>query len=147
MSVDACAERLDELNRRFPDLATDTSRMGVEHWLRHKTKAGIHNLAELDPKPKRSSGELKELALRLLKIHDLEEVLDILLNEYQIDITLSQFIHLVGNHAYLVALRKDADGLLQNAISYEQIADLWNDMDRPALGGPSWNARSVSMLV
>ena len=146
-SVDACALRLDELNKRFPNLATDTSRTGVEYWYKRKIQAPVHEHAESDPEPNHASRVLQETALRLLKTHGLEEVLDILLNDHRIDINLSQLIHLVGNQAYLVALRRDAQELLRNAVSYQQIAGLWNDQDRPALGGPRWDARSVSMLV
>jgi len=146
-TVDACAVRLDELNNRFPNLATDTSIAGVEYWYKRKVQAPIHKHAKSGPEVKQASAKLQELALGLLKTHGLEEVLDILLKDHRVDINLSQLIHLVGNEAYIVALQRDALELLQNAVSYQQIAGLWNDQDRPALGGPRWDARSVSMLV
>ena len=146
-SVDACAERLEELNRRFPNLAGETSRRGVEHWRQRKIKARIHQPREPEPNSDLSADQLKALATRLLQSNGLEDVLDILLEEHKIDLTLPQLIHLIGKQSYLNALRKDAGELLQNAISYDQIAGLWNDLDRPALGGPTWNARRVSMLV
>jgi len=146
-SVDACAARLDELNKHFPNLATDSSIAGVEYWYRRMTQAPIHCHPKSDPESKYASGELWELAIKLLQTHDLEEVPAILLNDSQTTLSLSQLIQLVGNQAYLAALRKDAHRLVQKAVSYEQIAALWNDLGRPTLGGPSWNARNVSVLV
>ena len=146
-SVDDCAECLERLNKQFPHLASENSTSGVEHWRQRRIRSNIHDMSEAPAEPVMPADGGKALALELLQSHGLEDVLDILRDEHRIDLTLPQLIHLVGKQAYRGSLGRDAQELMRNAISYEQIASLWNELDRPALGSARWNARSVSMLV
>ena len=144
-AVDQCAERLHELNERYPLLASPASLSGVLSWRRRRVQ---HRLRRQVPPADLSDGpDARALALDLLQHNGLEDVLDTLLDRHGIDLSLPKLIHLVGKEAYIGALKREAAQLLANAISYEQIANLWNDLDRPALGGPSWSPRSVSVLA
>jgi hypothetical protein len=146
-ALDACADRLEQLNESFPRLASKSTRESVNHWRNRKQVMRDSLMQEEEEKAPGEVLDIKALATELLMVNGLEDVLDILLDEHGIDITMQQLVHEIGKTAYLSALRKDAGTLLSNAISYDQIATLWNDLGRPALGGPKWNARSVSILV
>jgi hypothetical protein len=146
-SVDACADRLEALNTRFTNLASDSTRESVEAWRRVKEKVEFDQTVE--KKEVGSGPDVKSIAIELLEKqgHSLEDVIDILMSDHEIEITIDGLAQSIGKQAYVAALRKDAGDLLGNAISYSQIASLWNDLDRPAFGGESWTARSVSILV
>lgn len=146
-AVDACADQLDRLNNQFPHLAKKSTRESVSHWRNRKIQIRLHQTHDESAVTGNPTEDVKKLAMNLLETNGLEETLDILFATHQLDITLPKLIHLIGKGEYIVALRKDAGLLLENAISYDQIAQLWNDLDRPAMGGPNWNGRSVSILV
>jgi hypothetical protein len=146
-SVDACADRLEALNTRFSNLASDSTRESVEAWRRVKERVEFDQTTE---KKEEGSGlDVSSIAVELLEKqgHSLEDVIDILMSDHGIEVTIECLAQMIGKQAYIAALRKDAGDLLGNAISYSQIASLWNDLDRPAFGGESWTARSVSILV
>ncbi len=145
-AVDACAERLDQLNERYPELSSSTSIDGVMHWRKRRVQ---HRLRKRQTAPAEVPGgpDVRAIALGLLKRNGLEDVLDILLERHQVDLSLPKLIHLIGKEAYIASLKREAARLLENAISYEQIAGLWNDLDRPALGSASWSARNISVLA
>jgi hypothetical protein len=146
-ALEACATRLDELNCTYPQLASDQSRDGVALW-RERTAAGAATATEMPlEEPADEMRQTRELALSLLKNNGLEDVLEILLNGHRIDLSLDDLILLVGTSVYVEALKTDARKLVVNAISYQQIASLWNDLDRPALSGSKWNAKSVSSML
>ncbi|MCW8847357.1 MAG: hypothetical protein OQK42_00285 [Sedimenticola sp.] len=146
-SVDACADRLDALNNRFSNLATDATRESVETWRKVKDKIVFDQTEE--KKEPTAGPDVKSIATELLEKqgHGLEDVIDILMSDHNIELTIDNLVQTIGKQVYITALRKDAGDLLGNAISYSQIASLWNDLGRPAFGGDSWTARSVSILV
>lgn len=146
-SVDACADRLEQLNNRFAHLATESTHESVETWRRTKDRI-LFDYA--DEKKEHESGlDIKAIATELLEKqgHSLEDVLDTLRADHGVDIDIAGLVQAIGRTVYISALRKDVVDLLNNAISCTQIANLWNDLDRPAFGGESWNARNVSILV
>ncbi|PLY15009.1 MAG: hypothetical protein C0631_07710 [Sedimenticola sp.] len=160
-TIDACADRLDQLNAKFPNLTRDDLRESVEYWRKNRPVGSIEIIA---PQPRaRSEVELVarvpeseaednrdricRIAIELLQSNGLEDTLDILDSEYKVELTIKNLIVLVGKQVYVKALRRDALLLKENAISFDQIADLWNDLDRPAFGGASWTSRSVSTLL
>ncbi len=144
-AVDNCAERLHHLNQNYPLLATPASLEGVQHW---RQRRAHHRLRHKVPPAELPEGpNIRAITLDLLQHNGLEDTLDILLDKHDVDLSLPKLIHLVGKEAYIAALKREAALLLANAISYEQIANLWNDLDRPALGGASWSPRSVSVLA
>ena len=146
-AVDACADQLDRLNNQFPNLAGKSTRESVIHWRNRKIQVRLHQTHGDKGAKGNRNDDVKKLAMKLLENNGLEDTLDILLAKHQKDLTLPKLIHLIGKGEYIVALRKDAGLLLDNAISYDQIAQLWNDLDRPAMGSPKWSGRSVSILV
>lgn len=153
-AVDACAERLEDLHSKFPDLATHENLESVANWRQRKQQMKLQMGIAGKPKGKVEMAqgkpelaEVKALAASLLDENGLEECLDILLAEHRVDLTMPELIRLVGKRGYIEALRRDARMLLANAISYDQIASLWNDLERPAFSGPKWEARTVSQLL
>jgi len=146
-SVDACADRLDQLNNRFAHLATESTHESVETWRRAKDRILFDHSDE--NKEHEGGPDIKAIAIELLEKqgHSLEDVLDMLRTDHGVDIDISGLVQIIGRTVYVTALRKDAADLLGNAISFTQIASLWNDLDRPAFGGESWTARNVSILV
>ncbi|MCP3866522.1 MAG: hypothetical protein GY703_00180 [Gammaproteobacteria bacterium] len=151
-AMDACAQRLDSLNKLFPDLATSVSSNAVEDWknkskqteVRSKPSGGVIPKKQASPYPVK---KIRKRALELLQANGLDEVLESVQEEFGLTLNMPKLIHLIGNTAYRAALRKDAKLMLDNAVNYEQIASLWNDLERPAFGSPNWNSQSVSVLV
>jgi hypothetical protein len=141
-AIDACASQLEHLNNQFPHLATTSTLQGVESW------RGRRMVNQIDPPPKPAPEplDIRTIAIGLVTAHSLEDALDLLLEKHDIDLSLPEFVHLIGRKSYTAALRRDLQELLKNAISYEQIANLWNDLERPALGNDIWNSRSISLL-
>ena len=139
-----CAEQLDHLNQHFPKLVSGPSLEGVDYWKGRVTNVQDHS------KPARkgdNTEEIRKVAQRLVKTENLEDVLGILQEKHDVELNLTQLIELIGQESYLNVLRKEGTLILENAISYEQIATLWNDLNRPALGAPKWTAKAISMLV
>ena len=151
-ALDACAERLDSLNRSYPELASPISQGAVEQWHQTKVSLGLNpgpceDLESQDKNSDDSLHEARKRAIELLESNGLEEVQDILQTEHALTLNMPKLVQLIGNTAYRGALKKDAELMLHNAITYEQIANLWNDLERPAFGAPDWNPRSVSVLL
>ncbi|MCW8906973.1 MAG: hypothetical protein OQL28_06970 [Sedimenticola sp.] len=146
-SVDACADRLEELNSQFTDLASDSTRQSVESW-RNLKESVLFDHTEASKTPAEGP-DIKAIAIDLLENqgHGLEDVIDLLMSDHSVEIDIKGLAQLIGKEAYIAALRRDAADLLSNSISYNQIASLWNDLDRPAFGGENWTGRSVSILV
>ena len=147
LAIDACADRLAFLNEAFSTLATETSLSGVELWRQCRTRRPIQAPQEEESKSKQPAIDLQSIAIELLKQNTLEDVLDLLADDHNTEMSLTELVHLIGNQQYLIALKRDLNELLKNAISFEQIATLWNDLERPALGGPTWNSRTISLLA
>jgi len=151
-ALDACAERLHNLNRSYPELASPISQGAVEQWQQTKAGLGLNTgpSGDFESQEENSDGslyEVRKLAIEMLESNGLEEVQDMLETEHALTLSLPKLVQLIGNTAYREALKKDGGLMLHNAITYEQIANLWNDLERPAFGAPDWNSRSVSVLL
>lgn len=146
-AMDACAERLEFLNRTFPLLATKTTLDGVLRWRNWRIQDFDHDSGGLTPPEQKTQIDVGAIAGNLLQQCSLEDVLELLLSNYSVELSISQLIDLIGKQEYLASLKRDVKELLRNAVSFEQIAALWNDLERPAFNGPVWNGRSISMLV
>lgn len=149
------ADRLDRLNELFPELATPVSRAGVQSWQRTKTQVESQedNAERSESTDLVTPGEaleeqvdIKSLCLELLRDNQIEDVLDLVLQKQGVDLSMLDLVELIGKEAYILILKRDVLQLSKNSISYEQIASLWNELGRPALAGPTWNGRSVSVL-
>jgi hypothetical protein len=148
LAIDACADRLDFLNQTFSSLATPTTLRGVELWRQCRIKSPVtQSEALLQTEEQQPAVDLKSIAIGLLTKHSLEDVLDLLAANYSSEMTLPELIHLIGRQQYLIALKRELNELLKNAISFEQIATLWNDLGRPSFGSPTWTSRAISLLA
>lgn len=148
LAIDACADRLDFLNQTFSTLATPTTLRGVELWRQYRTRPPVAQSEALpQTEEQQSAVDLKSIAIELLKKHSLEDVLDLLATDYSCEMTLPELIHLIGRQQYLIALKRELKELMKNAISFEQVATLWNDLGRPSFGSPTWTSRAISLLA
>ncbi|MCB1752225.1 MAG: hypothetical protein KDI74_10940 [Gammaproteobacteria bacterium] len=147
LAMDACADRLEYLNQCFPGLASPTTLEGVVQWRQRRSQNPIQDSDENSQKTKQPDIDIAAVAVGLLQQHSLEDVLELLLENHGVELSLPELIQLIGKQEYLGALKRDVSELLKNAVSFEQIATLWNDIDRPAFGGPVWTSRSISMLA
>ncbi len=137
-------DQLDRLNQSYPDLATPATIKVVGDMRRL-----FANPPELTP-PTQSRDDhetLRALARSLLSERSLEDALDALRSRGHALAGIEQLIELVGNRDYLASLRREAREFQDNALSLEQIARLWNDLRRPALGDDHWTPRAVSLLL
>lgn len=134
-------EVLSRYNTELPNLASDLTRTTEEEV--RKRLGGIEIL--IPPPPKRSE-DLVDTVRALLLNHTPEDALDILARDHNADLDLNALVHLAGSEAYLQCLSNEVTTFRQNAISFEQIAELWNDAKRPAPGKPFWDKFSVEQL-
>ena len=166
-AMDACAERLDFLNQTYPLLTTKMALEGVLRWRQRRTQQVVTEPEEMaEPeeiaqlKGIAQPGEIAQpeqqpvndrditaLVGGLIGHYSFEEVLDLLLNDHQIELTPAQLANAVGKKQYLNMLKRDVEEMMTHAISYEQIAVLWNDLGRPTISGGEWNSRGISMLA
>lgn len=147
LAMDACADRLEFLNKIFPDLATPNTMDGVVHWRQCRIPTPDQDFDQNTQHEAQASIDIRSAAVGLLQQNSLEDVLGLLSENHGIELSLPKLIQLIGRKEYLAALKREFNELLKNAISFEQIAVLWNELERPAFGGPSWNSRSISMLA
>jgi len=148
LAIDACADRLAFLNENFSALATDNTRRGVELWRQYRTRSPIRpSTGDEDAIGGKEEVDLKPIIIELLTNNSFEDVQDILVGEYSTEMSLPDMVQLIGKQEYLIALKRELGELLRNAVSFEQVATLWNDLERPALGNTTWNAGSISLLA
>ncbi|MCB1829695.1 MAG: hypothetical protein H6964_14565 [Chromatiaceae bacterium] len=146
-AMDACADRLDVLNGLFPELATPNTLAGVIQWRQRRLAMADQNFLDNAKREPQAGIDVRSVAVNLLRQNSLEDVLDLLAEQHSVALSLHELVQIIGKKEYLVVLRREFNELLKNAISFEQIATLWNDLERPAFGGPNWNSRSISMLA
>ncbi|MCB1798453.1 MAG: hypothetical protein KDI67_06170, partial [Gammaproteobacteria bacterium] len=91
--------------------------------------------------------DLSGVATELLRAMPVEDVIDTLNDKHGLTLSLGQLIQLVGEKAYIEALRHEAAELEMNRISAEQTAQLWNDAGRPAPGGGLWSSKKIAALL
>jgi hypothetical protein len=149
-------DRLDHLNTGYPQLASGFTRDTVERLRRllgaievvppKDSGGGSVTLERAGLKEKGEESELANAARELLLEHNLDDALEIMQTNHQADLTLEGLVDLVGREAYIGALQREIEEYQANAISIDQVAELWNDFGRPPLGGESWNTISVSAL-
>lgn len=151
-------DRLDELNTRYPDLASSFTQEtvtklrrllgSIEVISKDENRGGSVTLGQADPKSSGEDSELADAARELLLGHTLDDALEILQGEHgKADLTLQGLVDLVGRDAYVGALQREIADYKANAISIDQVAELWNDFGRPPLGDAAWNTISVSALT
>lgn len=143
LAVDACADRLAFLNEAYSALATDNTRRGVELWRQYRARPRL----QAAPAPEKNDVDLRPIIIDLLRQHSFEEVQELLVNNYTTLMPLPEMVQLIGRQEYLITLKRELKELVKNAVSFEQVATLWNDLKRPALGNTTWNSGSISLLA
>ncbi len=144
--IDACADQLEHLNQTYPKLSSDDTHTAVQNWRQRRGEIRL-----IVKEAQKGHGveivqNLEQLCVELLENHGLEDVSDILLEKHGMDISVRKLIKTVGKGAYISAMRKEVGFLQQNGVALEQIADLWNELDRPGPGSEPWTESSVSLL-
>lgn len=140
------ADQLDSLNKQFPELASDFTIETVEEFRHHAIELA-QDCSEPEKHLAAEDNKLVDTIRELLAIHSFEDVLDILETEHGTTLDMVQLVNIIGNNAYITALRLEAHKFQSNAISLKQIAQLWKDFGRPPLGDTSWTAKNVSLLL
>ncbi|MES9858261.1 MAG: hypothetical protein ABW166_16920 [Sedimenticola sp.] len=147
-ALEAGAAQLERLLRQYPYLSTSAIVENLSSWHKHKIAISFKKMGDGGDTGVHRAQNIRELAIDLLGKSGLEDTQDILLSKHNVEMSMPKLAHIVGRDVYISELRKDALKLLANKISYEQIATLWNELGRPALGGhPKWSGRNVSILV
>jgi len=138
--VNAALGILERFNRQDSQLATPLTRA-----TEHEVRMHLQRL-EVSPAPEKGL-EVVEIVRALLQKHTPEDTITILSSEHDLDCDLNGLAHLAGVDAYLGCLAEEARVLLRNAISHEQIADLWNESGRPAPGSPFWDHSLIEEIL
>jgi hypothetical protein len=145
-ALEACADQLEHLNESYPKLACEASQGGVKQW--RKRKGEIH--LAMQEIQKRQGVEMVvdtgKLARELLVSHSIEEVLDLLLKDHGMEMDVKTLVKMAGKQSYLGSLKKEVVFLHNNGISNEQIAELWNELERPGPGGVEWTEETVTLV-
>ena len=138
--------QLKRLTHDFPRLSTRHVKQAIETWNEEMFQKG--ELIWLEKQRRRTErNALEARAAELIENHHTDDVLDRLITEFDQDIDFYGLLDLCGREKYIAALRREAIELRANAISPEQTADLWNSVDKPAIGGAHWNAQAVAVLM
>ena len=135
-------DQIERYNRNRPELATALTKKSVPAMRKRLQEIEVH----MPPRP-RKTPELAGIAARLLARSPAEEVLKTLAAEHDCETDMSGLLYLVGEERYTQALQREAAELTASYISHEQIAELWNDTQRPAPGGGRWNPEKIAALI
>jgi hypothetical protein len=138
--------QLKKLTRDFPHLTTQPVRHAIETWNEDLFRRG-ELIWEERQRVKREQAALELRAIELIDQNHVDDVLEMLANEFERDFDYYDLIDMVGKDRYIGALRREAIELVQNCVSPEQTADLWNSVGKPPIGGERWNAVGVSVLM
>jgi hypothetical protein len=144
-AADEAVEHLRHLRKRYPALVSTHVREAIDNWDSSQFKRGDLEFIEAGAKAPMEDA-LAAAAIDMIQVHQLEDVMEMLSEEFSVEVDYEMLIRLVGGERYVKALKQEAIDLKLNKVSYEQTADLWNSMGKPAPGGGPWSARSVSQL-
>ncbi len=138
--------QLKRLTHDFPRLSTRHVKVAIETWNEEMFQKG--ELVWLEKQRKKMERDALEMrAAELIETHHTDDALDILISEFGRQIDFYGLLDLCGREKYIDALRREAIELKANCISPEQTAELWNSVNKPAVGGERWNAKAVSVLM
>ncbi len=133
---------LKKLSGSYPHLVSPYVEVAIDNWEKHR-----HSTQAATDLKRAEEQALSRVASALIETHQMEDVLQLLSAEFSLEIDYEYLISLVGRKRYISALRREADELMSNSISLEQMAQLWNSMGKPVLGGGRWTASNVSMIT
>jgi hypothetical protein len=135
-------EVLSRFNERWARLATPTTEE-----MEREVRKRLGGIEVLLPAPPKKDPDMSDRARALLLSMTPEEAIEILAREHNMDCDMNGLIHLAGTEAYLQSLSNEAELFQQNSILPEQIANLWNEAQRPAPGKPFWDRFLVEQLL
>jgi hypothetical protein len=135
-------EVLERFNEKRAQLATELTLRTAEEVRRRLSEIEI-----LLPEKGQTDDSLEQKVRALLLHNSPEGVIDVLRRDHNVECDLNGLIQLGGTEAYLASLTNEAGMFLQNAISVDQIAELWNEAKRPAPGKPFWDSAAVKILL
>ena len=145
-ALEECASQLEHLNMSYPKLACEDSQEGVQQW--RDRKGEIHLV--MKEIQKRQGVDMVvdtgKLAKELLVSSSIEETLDMLLKDHGVEMDVNTLVKMVGKRSYLGSLKKEVGFLHNNGISNDQIAELWNELERPGPGGDLWCKETVTLI-
>lgn len=144
--ADGAVDHLRYLLKQFPHLVTSEVKAAIEQWDKFKQSRGSLEIVKPTPKVL-DQAMLTKIAIELLEEHQMEDVMEMLEEQFAIDMDYPRFIGLIGKTRYRHALRHESRELQKNSISFEQMANLWNSLGKPAMGGDRWTAHNISMLA
>ena len=139
-------DKLDELNSKYPDLASDISVEAVERWRRQLVSFAMNEAVD-DVEEAEKVDPLEVLAKELFEKHGIEDTLEILATEHDAMMDTARLVELVGQTAYLRVLKREAEEFVANQVSFEQTASVWQSLGRPPLGDDHWTPLAVSALL
>lgn len=137
------ADLLDMLNEKYPHLATEFTH-GITSIVRERIS---ETLGDIKPPPKKEVHLIEFLLEKLAAGIDPLDIIDMAQQEKNVEMTLEDLVYLVGEDAYMDAMKKQAIEFHMNKILPEQIADLWNQADMPAPGKQHWVRKDVERLL
>ena len=138
-----CNEFVARLNEQLPEYATEQSRAVVPE-VRRRLKA----IEVAIPPRFRVTREIERAARALLSQNTVEEALERFNREHDQEMSLTEFVHVVGTRAYHLNLREEAREWEPNKVLPSQTAQIWNEQRRPAPGEPPrWTADKVERLL
>lgn len=142
-AADVAATRLEQLNARYPKLATEFGRTTIK-----TTRKRLKSVEVLMPKAPEKTPELEEVVADLIGSLSVEDVLETLARDHDIELDAVGLIHVIGFDSYSDMLKREAAEFQQNFLSDEQIAELWNEAHMPAPGGAArWDSDAVERLL
>lgn len=144
--AEEAVRQLRRFQGQYPHLTTPEVNIAVEQWGKFKQIRGSLDISSKKEKTGQFDN-LSKMAVELMHEHQIEDAMEILAERFSMELDYKKFIGLIGKERYRGALRHEARDLRSNAISFQQMADLWNSMGKPALGGERWTAHSVSLLA
>ena len=144
-AADEAVEHLQHLRDSYPELVSNHVKQAIENWDPSKFARGSLEFVEAETN-KPLEDALSAAAIDMIQVHQMEDVMEMLGQEFDMEVDYEMLIRLVGPERYTKALKREVTDLKLNKVSYEQMADLWNSMGKPAPGGGLWNARIASSL-
>ncbi|MEN8168571.1 MAG: hypothetical protein ABFR65_13990 [Pseudomonadota bacterium] len=144
--ADKAVAHLERLMHYYPHQVSSHVKSAVENWEDRTQSRGSIEMALVDLKMAEDEA-LSATAAELLESHQMEDVMEMLAEQFSMEVDYARLIALVGKGCYTSALRREVNELKMNSISFDQMANLWNSMGKPSLGGDRWTAQSISMLA
>jgi hypothetical protein len=137
---------LKRLSDDYPHLVSPSVEEAIDNWEKRITSRMEAERAKAEI-ARAEEEALARLAADLIQTHQMEDVLQMLSDEYSITIDYRRLIDLIGKERYIDALQREATLLKNNSISPEQMAELWNSMGKPALGDERWAADDITSIL